>query len=177
MLDWLWSYRKQVIFLLVSLAMIMIILGLRGADKEELQPFAAMNAVLAEAIRPENEPPAVPSPGTELRNKAELSDSPQAAAPTKESAPIPGSAEEESPVITVTEDSSGQAADSSWLININTASVSELTQLAGIGPSKASAIVDYRISQGVFQQIDDIMKVKGIGLKTFEKFKHQITVN
>ncbi len=61
-------------------------------------------------------------------------------------------------------------------ININTATVQELTTLPRIGPKKASAIVEYRNKNGKFQRIEDIMKVKGIGEKTFLRLKDLITV-
>ncbi len=61
-------------------------------------------------------------------------------------------------------------------ININTASVKELTALPRIGDAKAKAIVDYRTKNGNFQTIEDIKKVSGIGDATFEQLKDQITV-
>ncbi len=61
-------------------------------------------------------------------------------------------------------------------ININTATVEQLDSLAGIGPSKAEAIVKYRETQGPFMKIEDIMNVSGIGQKTFESLKDNITV-
>ncbi|MFN3691441.1 MAG: ComEA family DNA-binding protein [Fervidobacterium sp.] len=60
-------------------------------------------------------------------------------------------------------------------ININTSSIEELQQLPGIGPTKAQAIVDYRIKNGGFKTIEEIKNVKGIGEKTFEKLKDLIT--
>lgn len=60
-------------------------------------------------------------------------------------------------------------------ININTASLTTLDNLPGIGPSKAQAIIDYRESNGRFQTTEDIMKVKGIGQATYDKMKDQIT--
>ena len=56
-------------------------------------------------------------------------------------------------------------------ININKASVEELCMLKRIGPSYAQRIVDYRNEHGPFQKPEDIMNVKGIGLKTFEANK------
>jgi len=61
-------------------------------------------------------------------------------------------------------------------ININTASISELQQLPRVGAKVAQRIVDYREKHGKFQRIEGIMKVQGIGEKTFEGLKDQITV-
>ncbi len=61
-------------------------------------------------------------------------------------------------------------------ININTATVKELTQLDGVGDAIAKRIVEYRENAGPFKEPRDLMKVKGIGEKTFEKNKDKITV-
>lgn len=61
-------------------------------------------------------------------------------------------------------------------ININTASVAELQQLPRVGAKVAQRIVDYREKHGKFTRIEEIMKVQGIGEKTFEQLKDQITV-
>jgi len=61
-------------------------------------------------------------------------------------------------------------------VNINTASVEELTQLQGIGAKYAAQIVEYREQKGPFASPEDLMKVPGIGQKTFEKNKDVIVV-
>lgn len=61
-------------------------------------------------------------------------------------------------------------------ININKADENELQNLPGIGPAKATAIVQYRQDNGPFQTIDDLKKISGIGDKTFEKLKESISV-
>jgi len=61
-------------------------------------------------------------------------------------------------------------------ININEASVVELTQLKRIGPKIAQRIVEYRENYGPFELPEDIMKVKGIGPKTFKLNKDRIIV-
>ncbi len=61
-------------------------------------------------------------------------------------------------------------------INLNTANFEELTRLKGIGPAYAQRIIDYREKHGPFERIEDLMKVKGIGPKTFNANKDMITV-
>lgn len=62
------------------------------------------------------------------------------------------------------------------LININTASKDELTELTGVGSKIAERIIEYRKTHGGFSNKEEIMNVKGIGEKIFEKFKDDITV-
>ena len=61
-------------------------------------------------------------------------------------------------------------------ININTANVSELKQITGIGESTANKIIDYRQNVGKFKKIEDIKEVKGIGESKFESLKNKITI-
>lgn len=61
-------------------------------------------------------------------------------------------------------------------ININKADENELQNLPGIGPSKAASIIQYRQENGLFQNIEDVKKISGIGDKTFEKLKDSISV-
>ncbi len=61
-------------------------------------------------------------------------------------------------------------------ININTASVEQLTELNGVGEAKAKAIVAYRDEHGAFKSLDQLAEVKGIGLKTVEKNRDMITL-
>lgn len=63
------------------------------------------------------------------------------------------------------------------LININTADENELSKLPGIGLNYAKKIMEYRKENGNFEKIEDIMKVKGIGKKKFEKIKNFIKVD
>ena len=61
-------------------------------------------------------------------------------------------------------------------VDINTASANELSSLKGIGSSKASAIVTYRKGH-CFKSIDELSNVKGIGAKTVEKNKSNLTAS
>lgn len=63
------------------------------------------------------------------------------------------------------------------IININTASKSELQTLPGIGETIAEHIIDYRTENGGFKSIDDIKNVTRIGEKTFEKLKDKIKIS
>ncbi|MBD90096.1 MAG: topoisomerase [Deltaproteobacteria bacterium] len=67
-------------------------------------------------------------------------------------------------------------AAKSKLLNVNTASSDQLQALPGIGPKKADAIVSYRSANGPFQQVDDLVQVKGIGPKTLDKLRPLVTV-
>ena len=68
-----------------------------------------------------------------------------------------------------------QKPSTGGLVNINTASQSELESLTGIGPVKAQAIIDYR-SRNPFDSIEEVMEVKGVWPSVFEKIKDRIVV-
>lgn len=68
------------------------------------------------------------------------------------------------------------AKDEEGKVNLNTASAEELQALPGIGPSKAATIVQYREDQGLFQTVEDIKNVSGIGEKSYESLKDAIIV-
>ncbi|CDZ99931.1 ComE operon protein 1 [Jeotgalicoccus saudimassiliensis] len=72
----------------------------------------------------------------------------------------------------------GSSEDSSGdLVNINTAGMTELTTLNGIGEKKAQAILTYREEQGLFKTPEEIKNIPGIGDKTFENLKPYITTD
>jgi competence protein ComEA len=62
------------------------------------------------------------------------------------------------------------------VVNINTADAKELETLKGIGSVKAEAIVEWRNANGSFKSIDELTRVKGIGAKTLENIKDEITI-
>ncbi|MDM7996974.1 MAG: helix-hairpin-helix domain-containing protein [Acidobacteriota bacterium] len=68
------------------------------------------------------------------------------------------------------------AAVPSEKINLNTATAEQLQSVPGIGPSTAKSILDYRAKVGKFNKIEEIINVKGIGEKKFQKIKDRLTV-
>lgn len=69
-----------------------------------------------------------------------------------------------------------QNTSKSSSVNINSASLDELTTLTGIGEAKAKLIIEYRNKNGNFKNIEDIMNVKGIGQSLFDKIKNNIKI-
>ena len=87
---------------------------------------------------------------------------------------IPAEGEETSPVITGSVNPVASSQDP--VVNINTATVEELTVLPGIGEATAAAIVEDRERMGPFASPEDIMRVSGIGERKYERIKDQIRV-
>jgi len=61
-------------------------------------------------------------------------------------------------------------------VNVNTATKGELAELPGIGGVKAAAIIEYREANGAFEDLSELMEVKGIGEATFNDLKDEATV-
>ena len=61
-------------------------------------------------------------------------------------------------------------------INLNSATVEQLQSLPGIGPAIAKSIVEYRTKVGKFNRIEEIINVKGIGEKKFQKIKDRLVL-
>ena len=74
-----------------------------------------------------------------------------------------------------TKPSANLLTNSPTVININTASEAQLTQLDGIGAKKAQQIILYRQMIAPFATADDLANVKGIGKATVDKNRHRIT--
>jgi competence protein ComEA len=69
-----------------------------------------------------------------------------------------------------------EGSDAKDKININLATVEELQTLTGIGPSKAEAIITFRDENGPFTSPEGLLEVSGIGEKSLEKIKEEITI-
>ncbi|MDF7640900.1 helix-hairpin-helix domain-containing protein [Bifidobacterium sp. ESL0784] len=70
----------------------------------------------------------------------------------------------------------GASSNGNNLVNLNTADSTQLQQIKGVGPVMAQKIIDYRSSIGHFTSVDQLLKVSGIGQKTLEKIRDQVTV-
>ena len=81
-----------------------------------------------------------------------------------------------SPSAAQTHATSKTAAATTAIVNINTASASDLEALPGIGAKTAARIVEYRQKNGPFKKIEELMNVRGVGEKNFLKLKPQITI-
>ena len=71
---------------------------------------------------------------------------------------------------------SGPSASTDGIVNINTATATELTTLPGVGDATAAEIVRDREANGAFTSVEDLMRVSGIGEKKFAKLKDKIRV-
>jgi len=61
-------------------------------------------------------------------------------------------------------------------INLNSASAEDFMRLPKIGKVTAQRIIDYRNKHGRFSSVDELLNVKGIGVKTFERIKGEVTI-
>lgn len=62
------------------------------------------------------------------------------------------------------------------LIDLNTATQEQLETVKGVGPVTAANIIAYRTSVGRFGAVDDLLNIDGIGPKTLERIRGQVTV-
>jgi len=72
-------------------------------------------------------------------------------------------------VVLVTGALAGAGEETSGVVNINTASAEQLQLLPRVGPALAGRIIDFREANGSYRTVDEIVAVKGIGEKSFEK--------
>lgn len=70
----------------------------------------------------------------------------------------------------------GGGTDAQGRVNLNTADASTLETLAGVGPALAARIIAWREQNGPFRSVDELIAVSGIGAKTLDGLRDQVTV-
>ncbi len=68
------------------------------------------------------------------------------------------------------------SATAAAMVNVNTATVDQLSSIKGLGSKKAQAIIDYRKENGAFKTVDDLSNVPGISDKLLASIKGHVTV-
>ncbi|HJQ40442.1 MAG TPA: helix-hairpin-helix domain-containing protein [Thermoanaerobaculia bacterium] len=74
------------------------------------------------------------------------------------------------------DDAAPVSSGASGVVNINSADASQLAFLPRVGPKAAERIIAYRTEHGPFKKASDLMQVKGIGAKTFERLSQYVAV-
>ena len=70
----------------------------------------------------------------------------------------------------------GGATPTAGIVDINSATISDLDALPGVGPSTAQAIIDYRVANGPYASVDDLLNVRGIGPSKLAALRARVRV-
>ena len=70
----------------------------------------------------------------------------------------------------------GGATSTTGIVDINSATLSDLDALPGVGPSTAQAIIDYRVANGPYASVDDLLNVRGIGPSKLAAMRARVRV-
>ncbi len=70
----------------------------------------------------------------------------------------------------------GSATSAGGIVDINSATVFDLDALPGVGPSTAQAIIDYRVANGPYASVDDLLNVRGIGPSKLAAMRARVRV-
>jgi competence protein ComEA len=181
------SRRRAVAALVVVALSVILIAGMRGAPAVEVAPPASAppSSVATPAMLVVHVAGAVRHPGLyELPAGTRVADAIEAAGgPTAKAdldavnlaQPVVDGSQIEVPTRGALPIASASAAPGS-LVSINSADVTTLETIPGIGPVKAAAIVGYRDEIGAFTSLDELMQVSGIGPATLESIRPYVTL-
>lgn len=70
-----------------------------------------------------------------------------------------------------------QASEPAAVVNLNTATATELERLPRVGPARAQAILALRAQLTQFSKVEQLLRVKGIGRATFRKLRPLLTLS
>ena len=70
----------------------------------------------------------------------------------------------------------GGAISAGGIVDINSATLFDLDALPGVGPSTAQAIIDYRVANGPYASVDDLLNVRGIGPSKLAAMRARVRV-
>ena len=70
----------------------------------------------------------------------------------------------------------GSATSAAGIVDINSATLFDLDALPGVGPSTAQSIIDYRVANGPYASVDDLLNVRGIGPSKLAAMRARVRV-
>ena len=76
----------------------------------------------------------------------------------------------------IAQEAPAKTAAAPAVVNLNAATPEQLESLPGIGPRAAQRIVEYRTKNGGFKKVEDLMKIQGIGERSFLRLRPLVTV-
>jgi len=80
------------------------------------------------------------------------------------------------PALAIGGQQAGSAEQNKEKIEINSATVEQLQEVPGIGPTLAARIVEFRKEHGRFERVEDLLNVQGIGVRTLEQMRPYLKV-
>ncbi|WP_052703047.1 ComEA family DNA-binding protein [Paenibacillus beijingensis] len=174
--QWWREKRSWAVALTAAAGAVLLIIGLLRPEADEPQGWKRLDAALEEALIPVQQEMA--GAGNEQGSKKiserlpdERKDDPgnatDAAGGGKAASAAAGGGSGDRPA-------GGPVWSGDGRLNINYATAEQLDELPGIGPAKAKAIVADRERNGLFQSVDDMQRVKGVGPKMLEKMRSAI---
>ncbi|MBI5869371.1 MAG: ComEA family DNA-binding protein [Actinobacteria bacterium] len=107
---------------------------------------------------------------------AKMADGQQLVVPEQGAAAIQGGTGVASGATATAEGGSTSASGASQPVNLNAATVDQLTELDGIGPKTAQKIIEYRDAHGGFNTVEELLEVPGIGPAKFEGLKGRVVI-
>lgn len=89
---------------------------------------------------------------------------------------VPMQGEDTSPIGATSSQAGADSTSQAAIVNLNTATKEQLTQITGVGDKKADLILAYREQHGQFKSIDELKEVSGFGDKSVDKIRNQLSI-